>query len=391
MLVIDWIIHYFGKSREGKKEAVNYRYLAGRVCGVVGIFLNILLFGIKYFVGWIVHSVSIQADAINNLTDAISNIVSIFSFHVAEKPADKEHPFGHERTEMVATLFMGFFITYLGLEMLGQSIGKIIHNEAPSFHWSSIIVLVMSILIKGVMYGYNRKYSKRYDSELLMANAIDSRNDMVGTSLVLISQIISPWVGYNLDGVTSLIISFIILFSAYFLIKDVIDQILGSAPDPKLLEKVKNMILEDPNVIEVHDIVLHSYGPQKIYATAHAEVDGKSDLVSIHNGIDTIERKVAKELNIELVTHVDPVILDDKRTEKYRHLLEEVIHSINPHWSMHDFRIEMRSPVWIDCFFDLVVGYGEKESQEEIEKKILEKLPKGITFNLYWKLEYPYS
>lgn len=388
--MISWLIHRTVPDASDPSNP-RVRYAVGRICGYIGICLNILLFASKYLVGFLVGSVSIKADAINNLTDAVSNIASILSFHWAEKPADREHPYGHERTETITALFMGVLILYLGIEMVSQSIDKILHNSAPDFQWSSVLVLYMSIAVKLLMYSYNHKYARIYHSDLLEANAIDSRNDIMGTTLVLVSTLISPLIHYDLDGVTGLVVSGIIFWSAYGLMKDVINRLLGEAPDPKVLNELTDLILLDPDVLDVHDVVLHAYGPQKVYATAHAVVDGTSDLISIHNGIDTIERRVQHEMNIELVVHIDPIIPEDHRTNRYRSLFEKALEEICPEWMMHDFRIQQRSPSWVDCYFDLVVPYEEKRSQEEIEELIQKKLPEKTHFNLYVRMEHPYS
>lgn len=224
--MIAWLIKRFVPNYEDK-DSSKVRYAICRLCGVVGIFLNVLLFASKYLVGLLVGSVAIKADAINNLTDAVNNIVSIVSFYLAEKPADKEHPYGHERTETITALFMGVLIAWLGIEMFRQSLDKIIHNQVPVFEWSSVIVLVMSIVVKLIMYSYNNKYAKIYHSELLKANAIDSRNDTLGTLLVLGSAVISPFIHYDLDGVIGIVVSGIILVSAYDLMKEVINSLLG--------------------------------------------------------------------------------------------------------------------------------------------------------------------
>lgn len=388
--MISWLIQkYVPDSTD--RSSTRVRYAVGRICGLVGICLNVLLFASKYLVGVLVNSVAIKADAINNLTDAISNIASILSFHLAEKPADREHPYGHERTETIAALFMGVLILSLGIEMVKQSVDKILHNTAPDFEWSSVAVLCMSIAVKIIMYSYNRKYGRMYDSDLLIANAVDSRNDIMGTALVLVSAVISPLIHYDLDGVTGLVVSAIIFWSAYGLLKDVINRLLGEAPDPEVLNSLTDLILEDPDVLDVHDVVIHSYGPQKTYATAHAEVDGTSDLMSVHNGIDMVERRALREMNVELVVHIDPIILEDRRTNRCRALFESTLENICPSWMMHDFRMEQRSPSWVDCYFDLVVPYEEKRSQEEIEKMIQDQLPPEVRYNLYIRLEHPYS
>ena len=388
--MIAWLIKRFVPNYEDK-DSSKVRYAICRLCGVVGIFLNVLLFASKYLVGLLVGSVAIKADAINNLTDAVNNIVSIVSFYLAEKPADKEHPYGHERTETITALFMGVLIAWLGIEMFRQSLDKIIHNQVPVFEWSSVIVLVMSIVVKLIMYSYNNKYAKIYHSELLKANAIDSRNDTLGTLLVLGSAVISPFIHYDLDGVIGIVVSGIILVSAYDLMKEVINSLLGEAPNTSRMNELIDEILEEPMVMDIHDVIFHSYGPNKTYATAHVEVDGNLSLVGVHNRIDDIERRVQKKMNIDLVIHVDPVLLNDEQTIEAEELFDSTIESCCKDWGMHDFRIEPIRDDLTRVYFDLVMPYEDKRSEEEVIRLIQKKLKEPEKWEIVIRMEHPYS
>lgn len=388
--MISWLIKKFVPD-SNDRQSPKVRYAVGRICGYVGIFLNILLFAMKYAVGLIVNSVAIKADAVNNLTDAVNNIVSIISFYISEKPADKEHPYGHQRTETITALFMGVLIAWLGVEMLRQSIEKIIHNQVPVFHWSSVIVLCFSIVIKLIMYLYNRKYGKKYDSDLLLANALDSRNDVLGTVLVLVSAVISPWLHYDLDGVIGLFVSGIILYSAWDLMKSVINVLLGEAPSTLEMNQLIDIIMREPMIMDIHDVIFHSYGPTKTYATAHVEVDGTLPLIEVHNVIDSIERIVQKEMNVDLVIHVDPLLLNDKKTMEAEDIFDEIVEQCNPEWSIHDFRIEERPQDSTRVYFDLVVPYNEKHSEEEILELIKNRLDHPEKYRLLIRIEHPYS
>lgn len=387
--MVAFLIRHFVKNYDDTKSS-KVRYAVCRLCGYLGIFLNLLLFAAKYSVGYISNSVAIKGDAINNLTDAGSNIASILSFRVAEKPADKEHPYGHERTETITAFVMGVVIVYLGMEMLKESIEKILSPSDVDFKWASVIVLVISITIKLIMYSYNHKYGKLYSSDLLEANAIDSRNDVIGTSLVLCSTLISPLIHYDLDGIMGVIVSGIIFYSAYDLLKDVTNRLLGQAPSEDVLNQLEDIILEQPIVLDVHDVVLHSYGPKKTYATAHVEVDGTLGLTDVHNKIDTIERNVQNQMNIDLVIHVDPVALHDEETIESLDLFENIVDAVDPQWSLHDFRIQETDGGY-EAYFDLVVPYEEKRSTEEIQKLIEEKLPEQPKYDLMLRIEHPYS
>lgn len=387
--MVTFLVNHFLSKSQNPNSSTG-RYAIGKLLGYVGIFLNFLLFASKYTIGWMVGSVAIKGDAINNLTDFLSNIVSIFSFRLAEKPADKEHPYGHGRTETIAALFMGTIIMVLGLKMLEQSIEKIIHPSPVHFEWAAVIVLCLSIATKFYMYTYNHKYGRIYHSELLEANAIDSRNDMIGTSLVLASTLISPLIHYDLDGFMGVVVSIIIFYSAWGLLKDVINTLLGEAPSIKKVNQMVDIILQHPMALDVHDITIHSYGPQYTYATAHVEVDGTLNLMDVHSEIDRIERQVSREMNIELVTHIDPVLLHDTQTMKVNDLMHSIISKMNEEWAFQDFRVE-NDRQKTRVFFDLIVPYDEKRSVEEIKELILKQIPDSQNYELEMRLVHPYS
>lgn len=388
--MISWIIRRFvGKQEEQDPGGV--RYAVCRLLGYVGIVLNLLLFAAKFSIGVLVGSVAIKGDAINNLTDFMSNFISILSFKLAQKPADKEHPYGHERTETIAALFMGMLIVYLGFEMAGQSIDKLLHPGPVHFEWAAVAVLVISIVVKLYMYAYNHKYGRVYDSDLLDANAIDSRNDVIGTSLVLASSLLSPVLHYDLDGIVGLVVSGIIFVSAWGLLKEVISALLGEAPSVQTVNELTDRILENPMVIDVHDIAIHSYGPRSTYATAHVEVDADLSLSCAHAQADHIERAIAKAMNIDLVIHVDPIKLDDDQTDKAQEELEAAIRAIAPDWSCQDFRIDEGPDHRKGLYFDLVVPYEEERTREEIEKLIYAQLTSLKGCVLQMRLVHPIS
>ena len=378
------------KKTNKKKDPSALRYAVCKLLGYVGIALNFFLFVSKYSIGYMVGSVAIKGDAINNLTDFMSNIISILSFKIAEKPADKEHPYGHERTETIAALFMGMIIVYLGIEMLRQSIEKIIHPSPVHFEWAAVAVLILSICVKLYMYSYNHKYGIEYNSDLLLANALDSRNDTLGTLLVLVSTLVSPLIHYDLDGVVGIIVSVIILFSAWGLLKDVINTLLGEAPSADQVNQIVDTIMESPMVIDVHDIAVHSYGPKYTYATAHVEVDGTLGLIDVHSEVDRLERKVYKDMNIELVTHVDPVILDDVQTNLLEDKVASSVAKMGDRWTIQDFRIEKRTRR-THIFFDLVVPYEEKKTAEEIAEAIRQTFDSPEKYKIELRLVHPFS
>lgn len=386
---MNFLVRRFIKNYQDTKDA-NVRTSVGKLSGIVGIFSNLFLFVIKFVIGTIVHSVSIQADGVNNLTDAGSNIISILSFHLANKPADKDHPFGHERTETIASLFVGILILVLGFETAKESISKVIHPGSIDFRIASVIILLISIIVKFWMYAYNKKLSKTYDSNLLEATALDSISDVCGTTAVLVSTLLSPVLHFNLDGYMGIVVSGIILYGAYGLLRDMINSLIGEAPDPELVHNIVDMIMAHPAILGVHDMMLHNYGPNKIFASAHVEVDSSKDIFETHDHIDNIEREVKKNMNIDLVLHMDPVKVNDPETELYRAKVVEAIHQIDPKWRFHDFRI-VSGPTHVNLVFDLVIPFEEKYAQEEIEEMLLKHIESDKKIYLVLTIDHPYA
>lgn len=386
---MNFLVRRFIKNYQDTKDA-NVRTSVGKLSGIVGIFSNLFLFVIKFVIGTIVHSVSIQADGVNNLTDAGSNIISILSFHLANKPADKDHPFGHERTETIASLFVGILILVLGFETAKESISKVIHPGSIDFRIASVIILLISIIVKFWMYAYNKKLSKTYDSSLLEATALDSISDVCGTTAVLVSTLLSPVLHFNLDGYMGIVVSGIILYGAYGLLRDMINSLIGEAPDPELVHNIVDMIMAHPAILGVHDMMLHNYGPNKIFASAHVEVDSSKDIFETHDHIDNIEREVKENMNIDLVLHMDPVKVNDPETELYRAKVVEAIHQIDPKWRFHDFRI-VSGPTHVNLVFDLVIPFEEKYAQEEIEEMLLKHIESDKKIYLVLTIDHPYA
>ena len=386
---MNFLVRRFIKNYQDTKDA-NVRTSIGKLSGIVGIFSNLFLFVIKFVIGTVVHSVSIQADGVNNLTDAGSNIISILSFHLANKPADKDHPFGHERTETIASLFVGILILVLGFETAKESISKVIHPGSIDFRIASVIILLISIIVKFWMYAYNKKLSKTYDSSLLEATALDSISDVCGTTAVLVSTLLSPVLHFNLDGYMGIVVSGIILYGAYGLLRDMINSLIGEAPDPELVHNIVDMIMAHPAILGVHDMMLHNYGPNKIFASAHVEVDSSKDIFETHDHIDNIEREVKENMNIDLVLHMDPVEVNDPETELYRAKVVEAIHQIDPKWGFHDFRI-VSGPTHVNLVFDLVIPFEEKYTQEEIEAMLLKHIESDKKIYLVLTIDHPYA
>ena len=387
--MISFLLNKFVKNaKDTKNPAV--RSAVGRFCGWIGICNNVFLFTIKFIIGVLVRSVSIQADAINNLTDAGSNIISIVSFHLSNKPADKDHPYGHQRTEFIASLFVGLIIVFLGIEMAKESFIKIIHPQEIDFRWVTILILLISILDKLWMYSYNQSLSKKYESSLLHATALDSISDVMGTSAVLVSTVLSPVLHFNLDGYMGVIVSIIILYNAYGLLKDVINTLIGTAPDENFVKEIVDDILSDSKILGVHDFILHDYGPDKQFASAHVEVNSDEDIFEIHDHVDNIERAIKEKYNVSLVLHMDPVKVNDPETDYYRKVLKKALEECNENWHFHDFRI-VSGPTHTNLVFDLVIPFEDKRTKQEIEEEILAHMHVDKIIYLVITIDHPFA
>ncbi|NLP44948.1 MAG: cation transporter [Peptococcaceae bacterium] len=367
------LIKLFVKSNSRKTGKARLRERYGVFASIVGIATNVLLFIIKLVVGLIANSISIVADAMNNLSDSGASIVTLVGFKISGKPADAEHPFGHARAEYISSLIVSFIIVILGFELIIRSIEKIISPETIIFNTVTVLVLVISILIKFWQSQFYKNIAKIIDSPALIATSVDSRNDMLATLGVLLGIIITNWTGFNLDGYIGLLIAFLILISGVKLVMETINPLLGEAPTKELVNKISKKILSYDDILGIHDLTVHSYGKGKCYASVHCEVSADQDIMVSHDIIDNIERDFLKEDKIHLVIHLDPVVIDDERTNKLKNKVEKIINQISPHLDMHDFRV-----AWgvshCKLIFDVAVPfdfeYSEKELVELISAKI---------------------
>ena len=275
--------------------------------GILGIICNLLLFLIKLAIGIIINSIAVISDAFNNLTDLGTSVVTIFGAKLSNMPPDDNHPYGHGRFEYIASLVVSFIIFAVGLQLLRSSINKIISPEDIIFHWISIIILFLSISIKLWMYSYNKYIGQLINSSINRAIAHDSLNDVLATSAVVIGTVIGSFVTFPIDGILGLIISILIIYSAFTIAKDSVNLILGPAPDPEIIEAINAIVLSGKDIKGAHDLIVHDYGPGRINASIHAEVSDEANIVDIHNEIDRIEKKINKELGISIVIHMDPI------------------------------------------------------------------------------------
>lgn len=370
-----FLIRTFIKDPEDTQSPI-VREKYGLLGSLVGIFCNILLFIFKLIVGILSSSVSITADAINNLSDAASSVVTLVGFKLSSKPADEDHPFGHARVEYVAGLVISFIIIFLGLQLAGSSISKIFSPTPLNLSWLTVIVLVASILTKLWMSVFNRYLGRKINSTTLNATATDSLNDVIATSSVLVSMGIFYFTSINLDGFIGLIVACFIIYSGINVIKDTVNPLLGEAPTKELVDTIHAKILTYDGVLGLHDLMVHSYGPNRCFASVHVEVSAAEDILESHDLIDRIERDFTLELGIHLVIHLDPIIKDDEVSNALQSLVLNILQEIDPILSIHDFRI-VQGVTHTNLIFDITVPPEFKTSDKElaylIDRKVKEQ------------------
>ena len=375
------LIRAFVKDYNNRQDpVVRERY--GRLAGMVGVICNLLLFAGKLAVGTLFGSIAITADAINNLSDASSSVVSLVGFKLAAKAPDAEHPYGHARYEYVAGLAVSTMIMAIGLSLLKESAVKIFHPEPVGFSLLTVGVLCASIAMKLWMSVFNRRVGLIIESETLIATATDSRNDVVSTSVVLISSILCKITGLDvIDGIMGVGVAAFILWSGWGLVQDTLSPLLGESPSPELVEKLEKKVLSYPRVLGVHDLMVHDYGPGQQFASLHVEFPTEVDPLDAHDLIDNIERDVREEMNILLTIHYDPIVTSDAQVGVLRARLSAEIRSIDPALSIHDLRL-VPGPTHTNVLFDLVfpAGYqGDKQAvRQQLETFVVQQDPAYI-------------
>ena len=348
----------------------------GVLSGFTGIVCNLLLCILKFVAGTLTNSVSVSADAVNNLTDAGTNFVTVMGAKIAGKPVDKDHPFGHGRMEYVAALIVSVFIFLMGFELGKSSIMKIISPETVKFSAVSLAILLCSVAVKLWMAYFNGKLYKLSDNLSLKAVRQDSIGDCVSTLAAAAAMLISAFTPFRLaDGIIGTAGALLVLKAGADLLKEVSSRLLGKAPSPELVEKIKKIILEEKNILNVHDLIVHEYGPQKIIASAHAEVPNDLDLMTAHGAIDRVEQQISKELGVMISIHPDPVAVNDKITDKYRKLTEEIIKNYDSSFSFHDFKAIKRDEK-TNLVFELVIPHGYGKENSEIIKELRKEFGK---------------
>lgn len=384
--MLQWLIRRtIPNYQEVERSQVRTAY--GKFSSIFGIICNLLLFAAKFIAGTVAGSVSIRADAINNLSDASSSIISLVGFQMADRPADEEHPFGHGRYEYLSGLMVAVLILVIGLELGKSSLDKILHPQAVEFHWLTAVILVGSILIKAWMMAANRKIGRLIDSQTLLAVAADSRNDIITTGVVLLSALISHFTSVELDGWMGLAVAIFILVNGFSMVQDTISPMLGRAPDAEWVEEIRQKILSYPGVLGTHDLMVHDYGPGRQFASVHVEMAAEADALESHEVIDKIEQDFWQEDHLHLVVHYDPIVTNDAVTNDLRYWLMEQVQQIDPRLSIHDLRLipgNKQTRLLFDCVVPHELPMKLSDLQAEIVRRIHEKDPQYncvITFD----------
>ena len=364
----DLILRIFVRDHKNTEDPA-VRDKCGRVAGAVGIVTNFLLFLMKIIVGTVFHSVSVTADAVNNLTDSGSSVVTLIGFKMASKPADEKHPFGHARIEYLSGVIVSFIVIFLGLQLGMSSIEKILTPEENALTPVALVVLVISILAKLWQCLFYRKVGRMIKSESVEATSKDSRNDVIATSVVLLGAVITMLTGVNLDGYMGAAVALFILFSGVQLTISTADPLLGQAPEGELVQTITEKMLSYPGIIGMHDLAVHNYGVGRCFASAHCEVDAKNDILVSHDLIDNIERDFSRDLGIHMVIHLDPVIVGDARTDALHRKVQSLVTALYPTVTIHDFRV-----IWgvthSNIVFDAAVPFAVKDSDAVITQKL---------------------
>ena len=358
------LLKLFIKNHENGADPT-VRAKVGKLSGVVGILANALLCAGKLFVGTVSGSVSITADAMNNLSDAASSIVTLIGFKLAEQPADEDHPYGHARYEYLSGLAVAAMVLVIGFELAKSSLDKILHPASVTFSIPMVIVLVGSVLVKLWLSLFNTRLGKHIDSGALLATAADSRNDVISTLAVLAAALVEKFSGYRVDGYMGMAVAIFIFYSAIQLAKETISPLLGESASPELAKVIAEMLEKEPRVLGFHDLMVHDYGPGQRFGSLHVEMDQAEDPLSCHELIDDLERLCLEKHNIHLVIHYDPVVVGDPEQDSLRQTVADALQSVDARLNLHDFRL-VRGSGHTNLIFDVALPTDLNGREKEI-------------------------
>lgn len=366
----EFLVKHFVKGYENtEKDEVRTSY--GILASIVGIFCNLLLFGAKLFIGLLVNSVSVMADAFNNLSDAGSSIISLIGVKMAGKPADKEHPFGHGRIEYIAALIVAFLVMEVGFTFFKSAIAKIREPEELHFQAVSMLILFLSVAVKLWMGVFNKNLGKRINSQVMMATAADSMGDVITTGATIASVLFFYFTGINIDGYVGLGVSLVVMWAGIGIAKDTLEPLIGAPVDPQVYKQISDFVEKYDGILGSHDLIVHNYGPGRSMASIHAEVPNDVNIETSHEIIDRVEREALEQLGVMLVIHMDPVETKDKHVLEAKEKVEKVLRAMDPKLSIHDFRM-VPGTDQINLIFDLVVPFEyDQKKQDHIRSAIM--------------------
>ena len=365
-----------GTSHEDTRKAM------GTMAGTVGVVMNLFLFAIKLLAGIIAGSVAVIADALNNLSDAAAQIISIISFKLSSKPADREHPFGHARIEYVASLAVSFLIILIGFELFKSSVEKIFAPSNTAFELVSVIILAISILVKLWLCLFNRKIADKINSSVMKATAADSLSDAAATFAVLVSILTLRFLELDIDAYVGIVVSILIFIAGIKILNEAKNFIIGSAPDQDTVNSIKETVLAHDEVIGIHDLIVHSYGASTTIASLHVEVDGSADIFKTHDAIDNIEKEIFNVLGIQCTIHIDPIVTDDDAVTSMKLMISSLVKEIDSAWNIHDFRMVV-GETHTNLIFDAVVPYECSLKPSEISALISQKIKSNLGNNYF--------
>lgn len=371
----DFLVKHFVKNHEQVEEdEVRTEY--GTLASGVGIFCNLLLFAAKLMIGILVNSISVMADAFNNLSDAASSIIGFIGVKMAEKPADDDHPFGHGRIEYISAFIVAFLVIQVGFSLFKSSVGKIIHPEDMTFRWISIVILLLSVGVKLWLSMFNKKLGKRINSKVMMATSADAMGDVAATSATIFSIAVYGMAGLNVDGIVGIIVSVVVMVAGVNIAKDTLAPLIGEGIDPEFYEEISNFVEGFDGIVGTHDLIVHNYGPTRSMASIHAEVPNDCDVEFSHEIIDRIEREALRRFRLLLVIHMDPVETHNELVVKFKNMVADVLENIDSRLEFHDFRM-VDGQARINLIFDLVVPWEYKQSvQGKLKARISDEVKK---------------
>lgn len=371
----DKILRLFvrGYDAERAKSDPLMRQKCGSAVAIIGIAVNLLLATLKLVAGLLIGAISITADAVNNISDALSQIVSLIAFKISARPADREHPFGHARIEYVAAMIVSFLILFVSVTLISESVKKIFNPVSVDYSLIVMIILAISVLAKLWLFAFGRSAAKRLKSDVIRAASADSLSDAGATLAVLISAIVARLSGFNVDGYMGIVVAVIIFIAGVKVLNETKNSILGSAPEPCVVEGIVKLAHEYDAILGVHDMVVHNYGPGNTICSFHAEVDGKADVFQTHDCIDLIERRLYSEMGIRATIHMDPIVTDDEKVSALRIQVANAVRSVDERLTIHDFRY-VEGVTHSNLIFDVTVPFELKESNEALRELICAKI-----------------